>query len=241
MKTQIRIGVFETNSSSMHSLCVMKNEGKYTLQEITHDMWLWDDSKTGEKNCIWMPYKGDLYFGRSPFRALASFSDKWLYACASLVEEYNDDTYKELLRIVKKYVPTLKKIELPKKCKYIPNKDNEEYNADNYYQEGMTEEELNKFLSDKEEQYGIEINYWTDSENESWRFNIPDTGSVDEDILSGFLKKENITLEEFISNKKYVVIQDGDETCYFSGMKEAGLINMNAIDHEYPEGEWWER
>lgn len=28
----------------------------------------------------------------------------------------------------------------------------------------MTEEELNKFLSDKEEQYGIEINYWTDSE-----------------------------------------------------------------------------
>ena len=24
-------------------------------------------------------------------------------------------------------------------------------------------------------------------------------------------------------------------------MKEAGLINMNAIDHEYPEGEWWER
>jgi hypothetical protein len=219
----------------------MKNEGKYTLQEITHDMWLWDDSKTGEKNCIWMPYEGDLYFGRSPFRALASFSDKWLYACASLVEEYNDDTYKELLRIVKKYVPTLKKIELPKKCKYIPNKDNEEYNADNYYQEGMTEEELNKFLSDKEEQYGIEINYWTDSENESWRFNIPDTGSVDEDILSGFLKKENITLEEFISNKKYVVIQDGDETCYFSGMKEAGLINMDAIDHEYPEGEWWER
>lgn len=68
MKTQIRMGVFETNSSSMHSLCVMKNEGKYTLQEITHDMWLWDDSKTGEKNCIWMPYEGDLYFGRSPFR-----------------------------------------------------------------------------------------------------------------------------------------------------------------------------
>lgn len=127
MKTQIRMGVFETNSSSMHSLCVMKNEGKYTIQEITHDMWLWDDSKTGEKNCIWIPYEGDLYFGRSPFRALASFSDKWLYACASLVEEYNDDTYKELLRIVKKYVPTLKKIELPKKCKYIPNKDNEEY------------------------------------------------------------------------------------------------------------------
>ena len=46
MKTQIRIGVFETNSSSMHSLCVMKNEGKYTLQEITHDLSLihilWD-------------------------------------------------------------------------------------------------------------------------------------------------------------------------------------------------------
>ena len=40
MKTQIRMGVFESNSSSMHSLCVMKNEGKYTPQEITHDMYL---------------------------------------------------------------------------------------------------------------------------------------------------------------------------------------------------------
>ena len=240
MKTQIRMGVFETNSSSMHSLCVMKNEGKYTPQEITHDMWLWDDSKTGEKNCIWKPNERDMYFGRSPFRALASFSDKWLYACASLVGKYNDDTYKELLRIVKKYVPTLKEIKLPERCEYIPNKDNEEYNADNYYTEGMTEEELNKYLFEKEKQYEIDtINYWTDSENEYWKFNVPDTGSVDEDILSGFLKEENITLEDFISNKKYVVIQDGDETCYFSGMKEAGLINMDAIDHEYPEGEWW--
>ena len=103
----------------------------------------------------------------------------------------------------------------------------------------MTEEELNKYLFEKEEQYEIDtINYWTDSENEYWKFNVPDTGSVDEDILSGFLKEEYITLEDFISNKKYVVIQDGDETCYFSGMKEAGLINMDAIDHEYPEGEW---
>lgn len=34
-------------------------------------------------------------------------------------------------------------------------------------------------------------------------------GRVDENILTGFLKRENITLEEFLINKKYIVIQDG--------------------------------
>ena len=53
-------------------------------------------------------------------------------------------------------------------------------------------------------------------------------------ILGGFLEKENISLEEYLTNKKYVVIQDGDEYGYFGDMKRSGLINLDAIDHEYP-------
>ena len=58
--------------------------------------------------------------------------------------------------------------------------------------------------------------------------------SVDEDILSGFLEHEGISLEEYLINKKYVVIQDGDEYCYWDNMKQTGLVNMDMIDHEYP-------
>ena len=56
-------------------------------------------------------------------------------------------------------------------------------------------------------------------------------------IRADDLEKENITLEEFLINKKYVVIQDGDERCEFTKIKKTGLINFDAIDHEYPNRE----
>ena len=43
MKRQIRTNVFETNSSSQHSLCVMKKDEHYTSEEILKDFYLWDD------------------------------------------------------------------------------------------------------------------------------------------------------------------------------------------------------
>ena len=88
MKRQIRRNVFETNSSSMHSLTVMKRDEHYSPEEFLDGFYLGDDG-------IWSPWDDDLEFGRSPFRALGNFHDKWLYACASLVDEYNDDTYNE--------------------------------------------------------------------------------------------------------------------------------------------------
>lgn len=56
---------------------------------------------------------------------------------------------------------------------------------------------------------------------------------VDEDMLSGFLEEENVSLEEYLTNRKYVVIQDGDEYCYWDDIKNTGLIDMDAIDYEY--------
>ena len=79
----------------------------------------------------------------------------------------------------------------------------------------------------------MKIDYWKSSGG-YWHYNRPFTGYVDENILSGFLEKEGITLEEYLTNKKYVVIQDGDEYCYWYDMKKTGLVNMDAIDHEYP-------
>ena len=58
-------------------------------------------------------------------------------------------------------------------------------------------------------------------------------GYVEEDILSDFLAKENITLKEFLSNKKYIVIVDGDEHCIYKSMKRCGMINTDNIEKEY--------
>lgn len=238
MKRQIRRGVFETNSSSQHSLCVMKNAEHYTPDEIARDFYLFKDRETGEEKSVWnILNDDDLTFERSPFRVLGNFHDKWLYACASLVGEYNDDTYKELVAIALKYVPGLKKIELPKIDDSFANKAHPKNKNNEYAQKyGKTEEEFIEYLEQKEEQWGTDdiITYWENNDGD-FVFKKPYTGYVDENMLGGFLKKENITLEEYLTNRKYVVIQDGDEYCYWSDMKKAGLINMDAIDHEYPK------
>ena len=237
MKRQIRRCVFETNSSSMHSLVVMKRASKYSQEEILDEFFLFDNKETGEKNCVWKIRDYDLEFGRVPFRSLNNFHDKWLYACASLVREYKDDMYNQLEQIALKYVTRLKKIQMPLTTKSIPNKDCQKFEDNDYYQEyGKTEDELAEYLMQKEKDWNIETEYW--ESNGYWHFKKPYMGYVDEDILSGFLEKENITIEEFLLNKRYVVIQDGDEYCYWQDIKDTGLINMNMIDHEYPERKW---
>lgn len=223
MKRQIRRGVFESNSSSQHSLVVMKNDDHYTAQEILKGLYI-------QKDGVWDVCGLD--FGREPFRALGTFKMKWLYACASLVEEYNDDAYKELEALAFKYVPGLKRIELPMTTTCIINKDLEE-NKD--YEYGKTEEELNKYLEQKEKNWGIEtIEYWEDRHG-NFCFSIPYTGQTDEPFLQRFLEHEKLSLEEYLTNRKYVIIQDGDEYCYWQDMKNAGLVNSDAIDHEYPD------
>lgn len=223
MKRQIRRGVFESNSSSQHSLVVMKNDDHYTAQEILKGLYI-------QKDGVWDVCGLD--FGREPFRALGTFKMKWLYACASLVEEYNDDAYKELEALAFKYVPGLKRIELPMTTTCIINKDLKE-NKD--YEYGKTEEELNKYLEQKEKNWGIEtIEYWEDRHG-NFCFSIPYTGQTDEPFLQRFLEHEKLSLEEYLTNRKYVIIQDGDEYCYWQDMKNAGLVNSDAIDHEYPD------
>lgn len=43
MKRRIRRNVFETNSSSMHSLCIMKRDDAYLPSEILDDIYIGKD------------------------------------------------------------------------------------------------------------------------------------------------------------------------------------------------------
>ena len=236
MKRQIRTNVFETNSSSQHSICVMKRDEHYTPEEISEDFFLWNDKETGGENCEWRIRDEDLEFGRSPFRVLCNFHDKWLYACASLVSEYNDEIYKELESLALKHVPGLKKVAIPMVSDSFANKDHEENKDSDYAQEyGKTEDEFNEWLKQKENDWDIDTITYFESNNGYFHFERPLTGYVEEDMLSGFLEKENISLEEYLTNRKYVVIQDGDEYNEFGNFKRSGLINLDAIDHEYPK------
>lgn len=239
MKRQIRHGVFETNSSSTHSLTVIKRNDKYTPDEILDDIYLSKRNVNGKDVYVWEIYNDeDLIFGRSPFRALRSFADKWKYACASLVSEYQDEVYKELEDVALRYIPGLNKIVMPTTTKSFPDKEDERFTDDYYVKTyGRTEDELAEYLMEKEEVWNMEIEYWKSPEG-YWCFDKPFTGYVDKNILSGFLQKENISIEDFLINKKYVVIQDGDEYCYWDDMKKSGLVNMDAINYEYTEGDY---
>lgn len=184
MKKQIRSNVFETNSSSMHSLVIKKSSGYYTYEEMCDSLWLhkgvWD---------IWS--EDDLEFGRYPFKCLNTFETKARYAIASLCgwRSDADEKFKEIESLVTEIVPDCISIKLPK------------------------------------------VHYWSDDEEKICY------GSVDEDILSQFLKKENISLKEFLTNKRYVVIVDGDEYCVWDDLKNSGLVNTNEIEREFPHEE----
>lgn len=181
MKRQIRRNVFETNSSSMHSLVVKKTSEYYDESELRYGIWL--------DNGVWDIWNGDsLDFGRYPFKCLITFESKVKYAIASLCSHENsanaEKAFKSIAKVVYEMIPECTSIELPK---------------DRY--------------SKKEATY---------------------YGYVDETILIGFLKDEGITLKEFLTNKKYVVIVDGDEYCTWSKIKKSGLVNRDEIDSEYP-------
>lgn len=179
MKRQIRRNVFETNSSSMHSLVVKKTSEYYNDTEIRRGIWL--------KDGVWdLCYHDDLDFGRSPFQCLGTFESKVRYAIASLCAYKGDanEIFDNISKIVYELIPECTNIKLPK------------------------------------ERYG--------NTNQTYY------GYRDEDILTGFLKDEGIDLKEFLTNKKYVVIVDGDEYCIWNNIKKSGLANKEEIDSEYP-------
>ena len=63
---------------------------------------------------------------------------------------------------------------------------------------------------------------------------------TDDSCLRGWLKKANISLLEFLTNKKIMVICDGDEYQIWSDMKRLGILNTSNFT-TIPEKEWWEK
>lgn len=83
---KIRNEVFETNSSSMHSICIVKNktEDRYTPKEIVDGVWVFGDGS------VELSYD-ECSFGREPFEILCNLFRKTLYAFASFGAERSDE------------------------------------------------------------------------------------------------------------------------------------------------------
>lgn len=188
---QVRNGVFETNSSSSHSIVIAKgkkNDRIYTEEEFKDRFYL--DEKG--RSSVW---EHTLDFGRSPFHIISGFREKVLYAIAYFCGSYQgkeqrDYYFREITDIVKKYVDGFDGFNMPKE------------------------------------------RYWNeDTEEKGYYY-----GSVDHQsygLLKSILNGEGISLEEFLTNKKYVIVIDGDEYNEFDCLIESGLFNTASIDKVY--------
>lgn len=184
---QIRRNVFETNSSSSHSLVITTDDEHYNREEINKDFYMTDG--------IVRLWDSSLEFYRSPFDMLVTFRDKLRYAIASS----NGNLVNQCRELCQKYV------------------------------DGFVD-----FKFDK-------IDYVWDSEVEDYVETddpIPNYGGTDDYQIEGWLKHYNISLEEFLTNKRYIIVVDGDEYCVWSNIKNSGLVDVKKIIHDsYEESE----
>ena len=221
MKRQIRRGCFETNSSSMHSLIITKEDKYYTPEECESGAWVFDGK---------LSMRYDMEFERSPFDILSTFASKLRYAIASLCGGYckredADNIFDEqFLPIIKEVLPEVSEVEFREGERHV------------FYDDDGNEIEP-KWDHQTMEPYYIDKNGKKKEADDEWIEDGRDYGYVDHQsvgLLQSFLKNEGITLKEFLTNKKYIVIIDGDETDTFGKLKEAKLINTDEIVRQYP-------
>ena len=184
---QIRRNVFETNSSSSHSLVITTDNEHYTREEINKDFYMTDG--------IVRLWESSLEFYRSPFDMLVTFKDKLRYAIASS----NGNLVNQCRELCQKYV------------------------------DGFIDYKFDK------------IDYVWDSEVKDYVETdepIPNYGGTDDYQIEGWLKYYNVSLEEFLTNKRYIVVVDGDEYNCWLHIKDSGLVDTSKIIHDsYAEEE----
>lgn len=191
---QIRHNVFETNSSSSHSLVITTDNEHYTREEINDEFYLTKEGKVR----LW---ESSLEFYRSPFDILATFKDKLRYAIASS----NGNLVDECRKICREYI------------------------------DGFTDFEFDT----KDYIWNSEVKDYVEADEP-----VPNYGGTDDYEIEGWLKKYNVSLEEFLTNKRYIVVVDGDEYNTWLHIKDSGLVNTTKIIHdsrvEY-EAKWREQ
>ena len=242
MKYVMRESIWETNSSSMHSVVVTQNDVHIKPEEFSYRYDEHDDCDNSIyiHNGKWSLY-GDVAdgYGRSPFQILTSFEDKFKYAlCEYCGYFYGDEdefveAYNMLVETAKKIVPGLEDIDIyTRDVDIYLDEDGNQLKHKELEYVGW-DEKNDRSLYTYTDKNGNVHDAVMDEEN---YLEVPAIGMVDHQsmgMLKNFIKDKGITLEEFLTNKRYAVVIDSDELCVWDKYKKTGLINLNFIIQEY--------
>jgi len=90
----------------------------------------------------------------------------------------------------------------------------------------------------KTEEYDYDKKEWVDLEEPK-----PIYGGTDDYQIEGWLKSYNVSLEDFLTMRRYMVVCDGDETREWYHILDSGLVDKSHIIHdsEREVAEEWKR
>lgn len=90
----------------------------------------------------------------------------------------------------------------------------------------------------KTEEYDYDKNEWVDLDEPKTIY-----GGTDDYQIEGWLKSYNISLEDFLTMRRYMVVCDGDEYREWYHILDSGLVDKSHIIHdsEREVAEAWER
>ena len=237
----VRKGCFETNSSSMHSILITKNDTHVTNRDLTAD---YNDADYNQQEHIYIgnDKKINLYgidngYGRSPFKFLTSFIDKTKYAmCEFLGHKYVDDDdyediYNDFIDIVREFIPEFEDfyIQTMDEDIYLDEDGNQLKRRDVKYDHWENGNAVYVYVAKDGTKKNATV-------SDTDYYEVPDIGVIDHQssgMLTNFLKEKNISLKEFLTNKKYIIVIDSDEVCEFNNMVDNNLLNKEFIESIY--------
>lgn len=262
MKYQIRKSVWESNSSSMHSLVVTKKNSnvRMTREEIRaeyylDESWMKERVKKVGKEILHIDVCGGNDFDRSPFTVLSSFSEKLLYAIAEYCgSNHTIQSYIEAEeRFNEMFVPLLIRLtgcDEVEYCKTITTSFaiysdvGGEY-MDEVEEVGYPDLVVAGYKDDIPKDDKIFGVYKNVAENgrpiEEAYFDVPDYGSIDHQssgLLRRFLADNNLSLEDYLVRKDVCVVTDGDEYCELGKLIDCGMIDKDSIALMCPDRGW---
>lgn len=228
---------FETNSSSAHVICVTKTDRYVTPEDLIYDMNKFSKEAIYLSGGKWRLYDIDDGYGRYPFQILIRFEDKFKYAmCEFLGRLYEDDPewqkwYDEFEALAYELIPGFCGFDICTKDEdiYLDINGNPILHRNLIYDGWFDGKSHYTYKDENGEKHPAIL----DEEN---YYEYPNIGMIDHQsagLLKNFLKDKKISLKEFLTNKKYYIVVDGDEYCAWESYKEIENFNPDATVEEY--------
>jgi len=167
-----RRSVFETNSSSSHSISIRK-EGSYVTAEELEKMFKYKVGSDGEYTF----FDFELEFERSPFSVLTTFENKLRFAVASF--GYDKEKREEIEAIMYEFIPGLQTIKYPTRLNWETSEEEPYYGYIDHQSMGVLQVFLreNK-ISLKEFLTNSKYVVWIDGDEYLVKENLIDSGLI---------------------------------------------------------------